>query len=172
LSPVKPKLVANQASPLVVVGISELRVTNDPGATLVTYGLGSCIAVCIYDPRNRIGGLLHYMLPVPSIAPDKAASRPAMFGDVGIPLLFRRVMELGANRRDLVVKVAGASRVQDHEGVFNIGGRNYAVLCELLRKNHIPIAAEDVGGTGTRTVRMCIRDGRVTVRSAGEEIYL
>lgn len=142
-----------------VVDIAEFQVADDPRATLVTYSLGSCIGVAIWDPRARVGGMLHYMLPESSLSPDKATARPAMFADTGIPALFRATYELGAGKKNMIVKVAGGSQLLDDNGTFNIGKRNYIMLRKLSRKNGILIEAEDVGGSLSRTVRLRVAPG-------------
>ncbi|MGQ9653162.1 MAG: chemotaxis protein CheD [Thermodesulfobacteriota bacterium] len=71
-----------------VVGIAELQVSADPSETLVACSLGSCIGIAIYDPEVRVGGMLHFILPDSSMAPQKAGTKPAMFADTGIPRLF------------------------------------------------------------------------------------
>jgi chemotaxis protein CheD len=155
-----------------IVDIADLRVSNDPDATLVTYALGSCIALVAYDPTRRIGGLVHYMLPLATVSPEKAQVRPAMFADTGVPLLFRSLYELGCRKQDLIVKAAGGGALHDDNGIFNIGRRNYTVLRKMLWKNCVLLNAEDVGGTKSRTVRLHIGTGRCLVTSQGEEVEL
>jgi chemotaxis protein CheD len=134
---------------------------------LVTYALGSCIAVAIHDPVAGVGGLLHYMLPESAISPAKAGGNPYMFADTGIPLLFRRAYEYGAEKRRLVVRVAGGAQVMDSEGIFNIGKRNYLALRKVLWKAGVLVQAEDVGGNVPRTVRLEVGSGRFWLRGAG-----
>ena len=90
-----------------VVDIADFQVSADSSADLITYSLGSCIGVSIWDPEAHVGGMLHYMLPESSISPEKAKLNPAMFGDTGIPSLFRAAYELGASKKRIIVKVAG-----------------------------------------------------------------
>ena len=92
-----------------IVGISDCRVTNDRNAVLTTYALGSCVAVAVHDPVSFVGGLLHYMLPEASLDRAKAESNPYMFADTGIKELIQRVCDGGANRRRLVVRIAGGA---------------------------------------------------------------
>ena len=155
-----------------VIGIADMIVTSNTSLTLVTHSLGSCIGLAIWDPEVRVGGLLHYMLPESSISPDKARGNPAMFADTGIPLLFRTAYEQGANKRRIIVKVAGGSQLLDDSGTFNIGKRNYVALRKIFWKNGVMIEAEDVGGSLSRTMRLCVDTGRVTVSSRGREIEL
>jgi len=152
-----------------VVGIGDCQVTNDPAAVLVTYALGSCIGVMIHDPVARIGGLLHFMLPESGIDKTKAEQRPFMFADSGVPLLFHSAYHLGAEKRRLVVTVAGGAQMMDQQGVFNIGKRNHLALRKIFWKAGVMIHAEDVGGLLSRTIRLEVGSGRVTMRKAGEQ---
>lgn len=154
------------------VDIADIKVSNDPECVIVTYALGSCIAVMLHDPTRRIGGMIHYMLPLSETSPDKAKLKPAMFADTGIPLLFEEMYKHGCDKRDLVVKVAGGGALYDDKGMFNIGQRNYTVLRKLFWKNGVIIKAEDVGGAKSRTARLWVGTGKVTISSQGEEAEL
>lgn len=153
----------------IIVGMADMRITDDPNATLITYSLGSCIGVSIYDPVAKIGGLLHYMLPEASLDSEKARQRPFMFADSGIPMLFKKSYELGAKKQRLQVKVAGGSQILDDNGYFNIGKRNYAALRKLFWKNNVMIDGEDVGGSVNRTMSLNMTDGKVLLKISGKE---
>lgn len=155
-----------------VVDIAGCQASDDPSATLVTYSLGSCIGVAIWDQRARVGGMLHYMLPESSLSPEKAKTNPAMFADTGIPTLFRAAYALGAHKKSIIVKIAGGSQLLDDNGTFNIGKRNYIMLRKIFWKNGVLIEAEDVGGSLSRTVRLDVGTGRFTIKSRGQEIEL
>jgi chemotaxis protein CheD len=154
-----------------VAGVADMVVSNDPSAELVTYSLGSCLGIMIYDPAKKVGGLLHIMLPNSSIDPLKATSAPCMFVDTGVPRLFQTVCSLGAERRRLVIKVAGGAQFLDPGGVFCIGERNQRALSELLARNGYSIHALDVGGVVSRTVRLDLTTGSVTIRCPGLNPY-
>jgi len=154
----------------IVVGISDMKVSNRPEDMLITYSLGSCIGVVIWDPVAKVGGLLHYMLPDSSLDKEKAQKKPFMFADTGIPFLFKETYKYGAVKNRIIVKVVGGSQIMDNAGIFNIGKRNHAVLRKMFWKNNIMIAKEDVGGTGNRTVSLEIGTGitRLKVSGRGE----
>ena len=154
---------------LLTVDISEIRVSRDPNSVLVTYALGSCVAVMLHDPARRVGGMIHYMLPLSTATPDRAAERPAMFADTGVPMLFRAMYALGCEKKDLIVKVVGGSSLHNDNNTFQIGLRNYTTLRKLFWKNNVMIAAEDVGGERSRTAYFFIDSGRVVIKSQGEE---
>jgi len=150
-----------------VIGISEYAVSSDPEETLVTYSLGSCVGLALYDPIAGVAGLLHSMMPLSKDNPVKSAENPAMYTDTGAQALLQAVFNAGATRDNLVAKVTGAASQLDEGKLFRIGERNYAVARKVLWKNGILIAAEDVGGSSSRTVYLSVADGRTTVRSEG-----
>ncbi len=153
----------------VVVGIAEVAMTADPGATLVTYALGSCIGVTVFDPVARVGGMLHFMLPQSSLSQEKAERSPCMFADAGVPLLFKNAYELGAKKERLIVCAAGGAEILADEGHFKIGSRNRTMLRKLFWKNKVRLASEDTGGTHSRTMTLRLADGSVTVKNKNEE---
>lgn len=155
----------------VTVGISDCRVSNDPSAALVTYALGSCVAVAIHDPVAKVGGLIHYMLPESDLHGEKAVENPFMFADSGIPLLFRRAYEQGARKERLVVRAAGGAQVMTDKELFNIGKRNYLAMRKILWKAGVMLHGEQVGGSISRTIRLEVGTGRLWLReSAGREM--
>jgi len=153
-----------------IVGIAEMQVSDNINEVLVTYSLGSCIGVVIYDPEARVGGILHYMLPDSSLDPHKAAEKPAMFADTGIPLLFKTAYGLGLEKRRAKVVLVGGAQVLDDSGYFNIGKRNYAMARKILWKNNVLVDAEDIGGRINRTVFLELATGRTLVKSPGREM--
>lgn len=157
---------------VITVDISDLRVSTDPTATIVTYALGSCIAVLVHDPVRVAGGMIHYMLPLSEAAPERARVKPAMFADTGIPLLFQTMYALGCDKRNLVVKVTGGGALCDDNRLFSIGKRNYSILGKLFWKAGVVIRSEDVGGAKSRTARLHVGNGRCTVASQGREVEL
>lgn len=156
----------------IIVGVADMRVSKNPGDVIITYSLGSCIGLVVYDPTVPVAGILHYMLPRSTIDPRKAEKKPFMFGDVGIPLLFEEIYKLGGEKGRLVVKVAGGAQVLGDGQMFDIGRRNHTIVRKLLWKNNVLIAGEDVGGSQARTLKVVVSDGTVTVRSKGKEVPL
>jgi chemotaxis protein CheD len=151
----------------VVVGVSDCRFSGDPETTLVTYALGSCIAVSIHDPALKIGGLLHYMLPESSLHGQKAEQNPFMFADSGIKAMLRTLTQKGVNPRRTVVKLAGGASVMDGVDMFEIGKRNYLAAKKILWKEGLFISGEAVGGSASRTVRLDVETGKFFIREAG-----
>jgi chemotaxis protein CheD len=155
-----------------VVGVADMVVSNDSSAEIVTYSLGSCLGITVYDPVKKVGGLLHIMLPDSSIDPAKGVSAPFMFVDTGLPRLFHAVYNLGGDRNRLIIKVAGGAQLLDQEGIFNIGSRNYTAFMKLLAQNGLKPHATDVGGLSSRTVRLDLTNGNFSVKTPGTPLYL
>lgn len=158
-------LSVRDGSRLVVVDIADQAVSADPSAVLVTYSLGSCIGLSLYDPQARVGGLIHCMLPLSSKSPGKAAEKPSMFVDTGVSLLLQSLFDRGADRHRIVAKLAGGSVMLDEDGVFRIGERNVLVCRKILWKNSVRIAAEDTAGREPRTMYLHMSDGSTRIKS-------
>jgi len=149
-----------------VLGIGELAVSNIGDTVIATHAVGSCIAVCIFDPVAKVAGMLHLLLPESSINPERAGEHPAVFADTGIPLLFQTAYGYGlAKQRAIVKLVGGAEMPQTPRGWFNTGHRNLLAARNLLWRNGVFVAAEDVGGTDARTVHLSVGTGRLQVFS-------
>lgn len=155
----------------VVVGVGDCQVSNRPEVELVTHALGSCIAVAVYDPVVMVGGLLHFLLPESEVNPERSYSEPFLFADTGIPELFRRLYALGADRRRLSVRLVGGAQVLDPNGLFQIGRRNYYACRKILWNAGLPVDAEAVGGSISRTVRFEIGSGNLYWNSGGGAQY-
>ncbi len=151
----------------IVIGIADMKVSNDPDEVLVTYSLGSCIALAVYDPVVKVGGMIHYMLPDSNLDKQKAKERPFMFANTGIPVLFKSCFKLGAKKNRMIVRVAGGSQLMDQSEFFNIGKRNYAALRKLFWRNNVMIKGEDIGGNVNRTMSLNIKTGTVTLKISG-----
>ncbi|TWI63930.1 chemotaxis protein CheD [Desulfobotulus alkaliphilus] len=152
----------------VIVGVSDMKVSANPGEELVTYSLGSCIGIVIYDPVVKVGGILHYMLPESSLDPEKAGKNPYMFADTGIPALFKASYALGAKKQRMKVVIAGGAQILDQQGFFNIGKRNHMAVKKMFFRNNVIANHEDVGGNVNRTVRLKIVSGDIHIKVGGE----
>jgi len=153
----------------IVVGIADCQTTRDRTATLVTYALGSCVGIGVFDPASSVGGLLHILLPESSIDAAKAAKNPCMFADTGVATLIARCVGLGAVKSRLRVWLAGGSAVMNDGGVFNIGKRNQLAVRKALWKAGLLARGEDLGGQGSRTVRLDVGTGTFWIRAAGAD---
>ena len=153
----------------IVVNIADMKVSDNPEEKLITYSLGSCIALVLYDPVAKVGGMIHVMLPDSSIEKNPDKMNPLKFVDTGVPILFKTLFKMGAKRNRIVTKVAGGSNVMDKSKYFNIGERNYTALRKMLWRNNIMITGEDVGGSKSRTVKLFMDTGKTVVSNSQEE---
>lgn len=153
----------------IVVGMADCGFAQIPGQVLVTYALGSCIGLAVYDAKAAVGGLLHFMLPDSLIDSPRGRANPYMFADTGIPLLLEQVCERGASRRRLVAHAVGGAAMMDNANVFEIGKRNYLAARRALWKAGVLLKGEAVGGVRSRTVRLEIGTGKLWLHEAGEQ---
>ena len=137
------------------------------GDVLVTHALGSCLGLMVFDPQAQVGGLLHAMLPLSKINPEKAAANPFMFVDTGVPMLFKEIYRQGGEKQRLVVKAAGCGQPLGRNEIFKIGERNFTVLKKLFWKNNVLLEASDVGGASGRTVHFDVSTGAVQISTNG-----
>jgi len=151
-----------------VANLGEIKVSKDPEMTLSCLGVGSCIALCMYDPESGVGGIAHIVLPS-SDNGAKDRGNATKYADIAIPELLQQMRELGAVRSHLVTKISGGSQMFKAGGAaaMNTGERNIEAVKKVLADEVIKIKAEDVGGTKGRTIRMYIDSGKVTVKIVG-----
>ncbi len=168
-------MTARALSRDVVVGIADMKVSNDPEARIVTYALGSCLGIALHDPVAGVGAMLHIMLPSSQIDAEKARNNPFMFVDTGVPELFRAAYRAGAVKERCIVKVAGGATGADSEEAdrFQVGKRNILALRKLLWHNGVIVRAEDVGGQKTsRTMSLHVGSGDVFLKVNGRDAQL
>jgi chemotaxis protein CheD len=127
--------------------------------------LGSCVAVCIWDPVNGIGGATHYLLP----SWDGKGVPSPRYGNVAVSALLQKLADAGANGANLQAKVFGggclfdvmreASPKKDH-----LGSRNVEIALELLAKERIPVVAKEVGGDRGQRIVFQTSTGNASVK--------
>jgi chemotaxis protein CheD len=149
-----------------VIGIGEFAVSNRPGDVIVTHALGSCIAVCVFDPRAGVAGMLHFLLPESNINPERARQQPGVFADTGIPLLFEAASQYGLHKkRAIVTLVGGAEMTQQPGPSFATGRRNALAAKNVLWRAGVFVSGQEIGGTGARTLYLSVADGRMEVHN-------
>ena len=155
------------------IGIGEWGISGNPDDHLKTFGLGSCVAVIALEPTIRTASLMHVALPSSDINPEKSIEKPAYFADTAVPMLIKKMAELGGHPggTGLIVKLVGGAQVADPNQRFNIGKRNILALRKLFWKLRIPIYAEDTGGETSRTVDICVKNGKTTIISPGGKTW-
>ncbi len=150
---------------LIRVGMADYKVGSAP-STIISYGLGSCIGISLYDPQTKVGGLLHIMLPDSTQA--RPTENPAKFADTGLPLMLKDVLALGANRARLVAKIAGGAQMfafQNATDIMRVGTRNAEAAKKILKDLNIKVIAEDTGGNYGRTVSIDLNTGVYKVKT-------
>lgn len=151
------------------VSIGEMIVSDAPDDVLVAYGLGSCVAICLYDPVIRVGAMLHALLPAVHNRAD--GSNPAKFVEQGVPLMIKSILKFGTMPSQLIVGVCGGSQMLSAPGFsdsLDIGKRNVLATEIALQTAGLQIHAQDTGGHAGRTVRFYITDGQVVVKTLGQ----
>ena len=140
-----------------------------PEDTLVTLGLGSCVAILLHDPEARVGGMAHVLLPEPALSRDQGNA--SKFATTAVPALVQEMARLGARPGRLKARlVGGAAMFQTLmvPGSLNMGARNIIASRQALERAGIPVVAEAVGGDYGRSVRFYVGAGRTTVSSVGK----
>ncbi len=156
------------------ISIAQARIDRAP-AVLKAYGLGSCLAVGLYDPLNRVGGLAHLLLPShPSRSP---LGDQGKYVDAGIRQMVEELVLFGAEHAKLVAKIAGGANMFESEYktlINSIGARNAKSARETLNELGIPLLGEEVGGNRGRTVELDLASGMMIVYCArdGEKVVL
>ena len=144
------------------VRIAEIAVGISPDV-LSTYGLGSCVAVMLYDPVARVGGMDHFLLPKkPS---NKEGDNPAKFCDTGIALLIEKLLQMGAEKKRLEAKLVGGSNMFPTLTNESIGDKNVKAAVGFLKEYAIKIVGTDTGGNWGRSVDFYLSNGKVVVSS-------
>jgi len=146
---------------LMVAGIGEMVLSANPDDRLVAYGLGSCIALAIWDTRAKVGGLAHFMLPA---GPSSGAS-PVKFIDTGLDPFLRAVEAKGAMLSRCTIKAAGAAAMLTVGGGLAIGKRNSEAMQAALAERGLALNASALGGNAGRTVQLEVGDGRFLIKS-------
>ncbi|MDP8242790.1 MAG: chemotaxis protein CheD [Candidatus Hinthialibacter antarcticus] len=152
-----------------VVGISDLKAVRAFEGTIVTHSLGSCLGVTVFDMEAKVGGMLHALLPDSSHNPARAQAKPGMFVDSGFESLIQAVVRLGANPQRLIIKLAGAGNFLDKQGHFQIGKKNYEMICAVLQHRRFVARGDDCGGAKPRSLYLDLKTGVTKIRSRGEE---
>lgn len=151
------------------VGVADLKISEDTMDVLITYALGSCLGVTVYDFRLKRAGLLHCMLPDSGIDRTKAAGNPCLYVDSGMRTMLDDFYRKGSRKNNLIIRVAGgaSSKPNEVEDFFQIGRRNFVSLRKYLWNEGLMLKSYDVGGYGSRTVTMEVESGKMLIKSKG-----
>ena len=150
---------------LIKVGMADYKVGCYP-ASLISYGLGSCIGIAIYDPITKIGGLAHIMLPDSKQA--RSAENPAKFADTCLPVMLEAMTKLGAMKSRMTAKIAGGAQMfafTNSTDIMRVGERNAEAVRTALKKLDIRLLADDTGGNYGRTVELKLDTGVFKIKT-------
>mgnify|MGYP005966102853 CR=1 FL=1 len=149
-----------------VIGIADMKMAQREGM-LITYALGSCVGICLYDSVIRLGALVHIMLPINM---ETGRKSPMKYADTGIRETLLRMENKGAVRARITAKIAGGAKMFEVSGgssLGNIGQRNIESVHMTLKREGIRLLQEDVGGTVARTLLFDVTTGQGCIRSYG-----
>ena len=156
------------------IGISDLNIAKK-GDVLVTYALGSCVGICLYDGVHKVAGLSHIMLPT-SQGFNPVGNQIYKFADLAIPQLIKKMEQAGAKKICMKAKIAGGAQMfasVNNSTLANIGQRNVIEVKKILQQLNISIIAEDTGKNYGRTQYFNSADGSMRIKSVnrGEWTY-
>lgn len=150
-----------------VVGIADMKLARQEGM-LVTYALGSCIGICLYDPMIKLAALVHIMLPLNM---ETGRTHPFKYADTGIYTTVQKMGVFGGRTSRMTAKIAGGAKMFDVQGdglLGSIGQRNIETVRMMLKRAGIRLVAEEVGGTAARTLLFDAATGQGCIRSYGK----
>ena len=167
LKPAGSILNVGGAEQKVTVGIADMKILQWKGE-LITFALGSCIGICLYDPNIKLAALIHIMLPINM---ETGRKNTMKYADTGIRETLSQLIAKGARKERLVAKIAGGAKMFEMAGssnLGNIGQRNIESVRMNLRKEGIRILSENVGGSVARTLSFFPENGIGKIRAYGQ----
>ena len=147
----------------IIVGVGQMEISKDPNVTLSAYALGSCIAVCAYDPIVKVGGILNVMLPDSKLSEEKSKLQPLIFADTGVKEFVLQLKSKGAHDESLKMGIAGGANPITGSDAFKIGHRNSEAVEELMASMGLSLKHKDTGGMSNRTVHLKMQNGLLDV---------
>ncbi|MCI8808557.1 MAG: chemotaxis protein CheD [Oscillibacter sp.] len=150
----------------ITIGIADMKMARGSGM-LITYALGSCIGICLYDKQIKLGALVHIMLPING---EPGRKNTMKYANTGIRETLHQMMSQGASKSRITAKIAGGAKMFETGGgaLGNIGQRNIDSVRMTLKAEGIPLLKEDVGGSTARTLLFDVGTGLGCVRSYGK----
>ncbi len=146
--------------PLKIIIQEELHVTNEFMEIMTI--LGSCVAVCLWDEKNNVVGMNHYLLPLW----NGEGFRSLKYGNVSILKLVDEMIFKGAIKENIVAKIFGGATINFESNALSVGEQNIRVAQDILKNLNIPIVAQDVGGNKGRKVIISSVDGSAYVKTS------
>lgn len=154
----------------ITIGIADMKMAQTSGM-LITYALGSCVGICLYDQKIKLGALVHIMLPL-NMEPGR--KNTMKYADTGIRETLKMMEAQGASRSRITAKIAGGAKMFEIKGgsLSNIGQRNIESVHNTLKREGIKLLQEDVGGTVARTLLFDVGTGLGCVRCYGKPEHI
>ena len=154
----------------IAIGIADMKMAQNSGM-LITYALGSCIGICLYDQKIKLGALIHIMLPL-NMEPGR--KNTMKYADTGIRETLKMMEAKGASRSRITAKIAGGAKMFEVKGgsLSNIGQRNIKSVHNTLKREGVKLLQEDVGGTVARTLLFDVGTGLGCVRCYGKPEHI
>ncbi len=136
----------------------DFYVSAEPELVLSTV-LGSCIAICLYDPAIETGGMNHFLLAAPGTAGEIDPLKQRLYGAFAMEQLINEMIKRGANRSTMKAHIYGGSNI--HRAMAHIGTSNANFARDFLRRDGIPISLEDTGGSAARRLDLKPATGQI-----------
>lgn len=154
----------------ITIGIADMKMAQNSGM-LITYALGSCIGICLYDQKIKLGALVHIMLPL-NMEPGR--KNTMKYADTGIRETLKMMESKGASRSRITAKIAGGAKMFEIKGgsLSNIGQRNIESVHNTLKREGVKLLKEEVGGTIARTLLFDVGTGLACVRCYGKPEFI
>lgn len=153
----------------IVVGVGDMAIATDSNVILSTFALGSCVGVVIFDPIDRVGGLLHVMLPSSSVAVQKAKRQPYLFADTGVEKFASMLDCMGAALPRCKCIIAGGASVMASGDAFKIGKQNADAVTAKLCALGIPVFKTFLGGFTNRSLHLNLEECTLQVVLPNEQ---
>lgn len=150
---------------IIEIGMGEMKISESP-AKLITRGLGSCVAITLYDPVKKIGGMAHAMLP--DIEKVKLKSNPIRFVNYIIKKIVEDLEKQGCSKERLVVKLFGGAHMFGFitsESILNVGEKNVSTAKAVISELGLKLSVEETGGTFGRTTEFNLETGKVLIKT-------
>lgn len=157
---------------MVKVGMADMNVCRPPDA-ITTLGLGSCVGVVLYEPRTKICGMVHVMLPDSTVI--KNNENLAKFADTGIREMIERLAKMGVMRQNLLAKIAGGAQMfafNTSNDMLKVGQHNAEAVRRILKGYNIRIVAEDCGDTYGRTIEFYPETCELHIKAIGKPLKI
>ena len=156
---------------MVVVGLGEMQVSADPNTILACLGLGSCIGISAFDPVNRVGAMVHVVLPHGNNTDCEKS--PTKYANTALPAMIKAMESKGAQRAKIIIKIAGGAKIIHTVpvgSILDIGDRNITAVKNAMAENKLSIKAEDIRGTLGRSMWLSIETGVTKLRTTASPV--